>query len=212
MGLWYPKDSGFELTAFSDADHAGCLNTRKSTSGGIQFLGDKLVSWMSKKQNCIVMSSAEVEYVVLSASCAQVMWMRTQLQDYGYIRPFGCHVTILNTIDHLGKFDGKFDEGFLVGYSLNSKAFRPVRSENQANKTAGPKEANHSAGTQDNIDAGNSKMEADPTQYYFVLPIYSSYTSTVKSSEAKNGYEKPNGDTSPKTNEEPKDQEDQAFL
>ncbi|GJV93981.1 retrovirus-related pol polyprotein from transposon TNT 1-94 [Tanacetum coccineum] len=84
MGLWYPKDSGFELTAFSDADHAGCLDTRKSTSGGIQFLGDKLVSWMSKKQNCTAMSSAEAEYVVLSASCAQVMWMRTQLQDYGF--------------------------------------------------------------------------------------------------------------------------------
>ncbi|GJS72392.1 retrovirus-related pol polyprotein from transposon TNT 1-94 [Tanacetum coccineum] len=79
MGLWYPKDSGFELTAFSDADHAGCLDTRKSTSGGIQFLGDKLVSWMSKKQNCTAMSSAEAEYVALSASCAQVMWMRTQL-------------------------------------------------------------------------------------------------------------------------------------
>ncbi|GJW61910.1 retrovirus-related pol polyprotein from transposon TNT 1-94 [Tanacetum coccineum] len=84
MGLWYPKDSGFELIAFSDADHAGCLDTRKSTSGGIQFLGDKLVSWMSKKQNCTAMSSAEAEYVALSASCAQVMWMRTQLQDYGF--------------------------------------------------------------------------------------------------------------------------------
>ncbi|GJZ09040.1 retrovirus-related pol polyprotein from transposon TNT 1-94 [Tanacetum coccineum] len=83
MGLWYPKDSGFKLTAFSDADHAGCIDTRKSTSGGIQFLGDKLVSWMSKKQNCTAMSSAEAEYVALSASCAQVMWMRTQLQDYG---------------------------------------------------------------------------------------------------------------------------------
>ncbi|GJX98719.1 retrovirus-related pol polyprotein from transposon TNT 1-94 [Tanacetum coccineum] len=84
MGLWYPKGSGFELTAFSDADHAGCLDTRKSTSGGIQFLGDKLVSWMSKKQDCTAMSSAEAEYVALSASCAQVMWMRTQLQDYGF--------------------------------------------------------------------------------------------------------------------------------
>ncbi|GJX37338.1 retrovirus-related pol polyprotein from transposon TNT 1-94 [Tanacetum coccineum] len=52
MGLWYPKGSGFELTAFLDVDHAGCLDTRKSTSGGIQFLGDKLVSWMSKKQTC----------------------------------------------------------------------------------------------------------------------------------------------------------------
>nr|GFA30128.1 retrovirus-related Pol polyprotein from transposon TNT 1-94 [Tanacetum cinerariifolium] len=79
MGLWYPKGSSFGLTAFSDADHAGCIDTRKSTSGGIQFLGDKLVSWMSKKQNCTAMSSAEAEYVALSASCAQVMWMRTQL-------------------------------------------------------------------------------------------------------------------------------------
>ncbi|GJV38605.1 hypothetical protein Tco_1411082 [Tanacetum coccineum] len=84
MGLWYPKDSGFELTAFSDADHAGCIDTRKSTSRGIQFLGDKLVSWMSKKQNCTAMSSAEAEYVALSASCAQVMWIRIQLQDYGF--------------------------------------------------------------------------------------------------------------------------------
>ncbi|GJS11518.1 retrovirus-related pol polyprotein from transposon TNT 1-94 [Tanacetum coccineum] len=84
MGLWYPKGSGFELITFLDADHAGCIDTRKSTSGGIQFLGDKLVSWMSKKQDCTAMSSAEAEYVALSASCAQVMWMRTQLQDYGF--------------------------------------------------------------------------------------------------------------------------------
>ncbi|GJS48821.1 retrovirus-related pol polyprotein from transposon TNT 1-94 [Tanacetum coccineum] len=82
--LWYPKDSSFELSPFSDVDHAGCVDTRKSTSGGIQFLGDKLVSWMSKKQDCTAMSSAEAEYVALSASCAQVMWMRTQLQDYGF--------------------------------------------------------------------------------------------------------------------------------
>nr|GEX16109.1 copia protein [Tanacetum cinerariifolium] len=84
MGLWYPKGSSFELTAFSDADHAGCIDTRKSTSGGIQFLGDKLINWMSKKQNCTAMSSAEAECVALSASCAQVKWMRTQLQDYGF--------------------------------------------------------------------------------------------------------------------------------
>nr|GEV68573.1 copia protein [Tanacetum cinerariifolium] len=84
MGLWYPKDCSFELTAFSDVDHAGCIDSRKSTSGGIQFLGDKLVSWMLKKQNCTAMSSAKAEYMVLSASCAQVMWTRTQLQDYGF--------------------------------------------------------------------------------------------------------------------------------
>ncbi|GKB78038.1 putative ribonuclease H-like domain-containing protein [Tanacetum coccineum] len=141
-----------------------------------------------------------------------------------YIRPFGCHVTILNTIDHLGKFDGKSDEGFLVGYSLQSKAFRvynletkrveenlhitflenkpnvagkgptwlfdldyltdsmnyqPVRSENQANKHAGPQEANQGS---------------------------------VKSSEAKNEGEKPNKNNDLKINEKPVDQEDQAFL
>ncbi|GJW12896.1 ribonuclease H-like domain-containing protein, partial [Tanacetum coccineum] len=93
-------------------------------------------------------------------------------------------------------------------YVLN----RPVRSENQANKTVGLEEANHSAGTQDNINAGNSKMEADPAQDYFVLPICSSYTSTIKSSKAKNEGDKPNKDTGSKTNEEPVDQEDQAFL
>ncbi|GJV21011.1 putative reverse transcriptase domain-containing protein [Tanacetum coccineum] len=65
--------SGFELTAFLDADHAGCIDTRKGTSGGIQFLGDKLVIWKSKKQDCTSMSSAEAEYVVLYASCAQFL-------------------------------------------------------------------------------------------------------------------------------------------
>ncbi|GJT90409.1 retrovirus-related pol polyprotein from transposon TNT 1-94 [Tanacetum coccineum] len=84
MRLWYPKDSGFELTAFSNADHTGCLDTRKSTSGGIQFLGDKIVRWMSKKPNCTAMSSGEAKYVALSASCAQVMWMRTRLKVYGF--------------------------------------------------------------------------------------------------------------------------------
>nr|GFC30234.1 retrovirus-related Pol polyprotein from transposon TNT 1-94 [Tanacetum cinerariifolium] len=84
MGLWYLKDTGFELTAFLDLDHVGCLDSRKSTSGGIQFLGgDKLVSWSSKKQDCTSMSSAEAGYVSLSAYCAQVLWMRTQLIDSG---------------------------------------------------------------------------------------------------------------------------------
>ncbi|GJW17054.1 putative ribonuclease H-like domain-containing protein [Tanacetum coccineum] len=137
-----------------------------------------------------------------------------------YIRPFGCHVTILNTIDHLGKFAGKSDEGFLVGYSLQSKAFRvynletkrveenlhitflenkpnvagkgptwlfdldyltdsmnyhPVRSENQANIHAGQQEANHNAGTEDILDAG----EDESAQDCLVLPIWSSYSSTI---------------------------------
>nr|GEU68656.1 integrase, catalytic region, zinc finger, CCHC-type, peptidase aspartic, catalytic [Tanacetum cinerariifolium] len=86
LRAWYDELSKF-LTSkgfTTDAHHAGCIDSRKSTSGGIQFLCDKLVSWISKKQNCTAMSSAEVEYVALFASCALVMWMRTQLQDYGF--------------------------------------------------------------------------------------------------------------------------------
>ncbi|KAJ9545297.1 hypothetical protein OSB04_025004 [Centaurea solstitialis] len=83
-GLWYPKESGFELVAFSDADHGGCQLDRKSTSGHVQFLGDKLVSWGSKKQHCVSTSTAEAEYVAATSCCSQVLWMRTQLRDYGY--------------------------------------------------------------------------------------------------------------------------------
>nr|GFA23995.1 retrovirus-related Pol polyprotein from transposon TNT 1-94 [Tanacetum cinerariifolium] len=84
LGLWYPKDSGFDLTAYSDADHAGCHLDRKSVSGSVQFLGDKLVCWSSKKQNCVSISTAESEYVAVSGCYAQVLWMRTQLTDYGF--------------------------------------------------------------------------------------------------------------------------------
>nr|GFA86402.1 retrovirus-related Pol polyprotein from transposon TNT 1-94 [Tanacetum cinerariifolium] len=82
LGLWYPKDSGFDLTAYSDVNHAGCHLDRKSTLGSVQFLGDKLVCWSSKKQNCVSISTAEYEYVTVSSCCAQVLWMRTQLTDY----------------------------------------------------------------------------------------------------------------------------------
>nr|GFC39911.1 uncharacterized mitochondrial protein AtMg00810-like [Tanacetum cinerariifolium] len=66
-GLWYTKDSGFELTEFSDADYAGGKDTFKSTFGGAQFLGEKLVSWSSKKQDCMALSTAKAEYTSLSA-------------------------------------------------------------------------------------------------------------------------------------------------
>ncbi|GJT46141.1 hypothetical protein Tco_0954856 [Tanacetum coccineum] len=83
-------DSLFKLVLYGlntsrDADHAGCKDDCKSTSGGLQFLGGKLVSWSSKKTRLFhVMSTVEAKYVSLSACCAQVIWMRTQLLDYGY--------------------------------------------------------------------------------------------------------------------------------
>nr|GEW57758.1 hypothetical protein [Tanacetum cinerariifolium] len=168
-----------------------------------------------------------------------------------YLRPFGCHVTILNTIDQLGKFDGKSDLGFLVGYLLNSKAFKvynletkrveenlhvkflenksnvvgkghawmfdldyltnsmnyePVLVENQANKFVGPKEANNRAGTQANDDQGANSEELDLHDEHFVLPIWSAYSTTIKSSRDK--IEK---HTDFKTCEKPVSQVEQIF-
>ncbi|GJW85634.1 retrovirus-related pol polyprotein from transposon TNT 1-94 [Tanacetum coccineum] len=82
-GLWYLKYSSIALTAFADADHAGCQDTRCSTSGSIQFLGDRLVSWSSKRQKSAAISSTEAEYIAMSGCCAQILWIRSQLTDYG---------------------------------------------------------------------------------------------------------------------------------
>nr|GEW82529.1 hypothetical protein [Tanacetum cinerariifolium] len=71
------------LTAYADADHAWCQVIRRSTSGSAQFLGGKLVSWFSKKQKSTAISSTEAEYIALSGCCAQILWMRSQLTDYG---------------------------------------------------------------------------------------------------------------------------------
>nr|GEV24928.1 retrovirus-related Pol polyprotein from transposon TNT 1-94 [Tanacetum cinerariifolium] len=82
-GLWYPKDSSIALTAFVDADHAGCQDTRRSTSSSMQFLRDRLVSWSSKRQKSVVISSTKAEYIALSICYAQILWMRSQLTNYG---------------------------------------------------------------------------------------------------------------------------------
>ncbi|GKF81520.1 hypothetical protein Tco_0240122, partial [Tanacetum coccineum] len=69
-GLWYPNDSSIALTAFADADHAGCQDTCRSTSGSMHFLGDRLVSWSSKRQKIAAISSSEAEYIALSGCYA----------------------------------------------------------------------------------------------------------------------------------------------
>ncbi|GJX62631.1 retrovirus-related pol polyprotein from transposon TNT 1-94 [Tanacetum coccineum] len=83
-GKAYQKDTGMSMTAYADADHAGCQDTRRSTLGSALFLGDKLVSWSSKKQKCNAISSTEAEYIALSGCCAQILWMRSQLTNYGF--------------------------------------------------------------------------------------------------------------------------------
>jgi hypothetical protein len=83
FGLWYPKGSNFVLHGFTDSDWAGDRVERKSTSGACQLLGRSLVCWSSKKQNCISLSSAEAEYIAAASCCAQLLWMRQTLKDYG---------------------------------------------------------------------------------------------------------------------------------
>nr|GEU53144.1 uncharacterized mitochondrial protein AtMg00810-like [Tanacetum cinerariifolium] len=83
-GLWYPKDSSVALIAFADADHAGFQDTCHSTSSSLQFLGERLIRWSSKRQKSAAISSTEAEYITLSGCCAQILWMRSQLTDYGH--------------------------------------------------------------------------------------------------------------------------------
>ncbi|GJX67576.1 retrovirus-related pol polyprotein from transposon TNT 1-94 [Tanacetum coccineum] len=83
QGLWYPKDSLIALTTFAYADHTGYQDTRRNTSRSMQFLGDRIVSWSSKSQKNIVISSTEAEDIAMSGCCAQILWMRSQLTDYG---------------------------------------------------------------------------------------------------------------------------------
>ncbi|GJU91751.1 hypothetical protein Tco_1304174 [Tanacetum coccineum] len=84
MGLWYSKHTNMSLTAYADADQARCQDTRRSTSGSAQFLGDKLVSWSLKKQKSTAILSTEAEYIALSGCCAQILWMRSQLTNFGF--------------------------------------------------------------------------------------------------------------------------------
>jgi hypothetical protein len=73
FGLWYPKGSSFDLIGYFDANYARCKIDRKSTSGTCQFLGRSLVSWASKKQHSIALSTAEAEYIAAGHCCAQLL-------------------------------------------------------------------------------------------------------------------------------------------
>jgi hypothetical protein len=84
FGIWYPKGSTFDLIGYSDSEYAGCKFDRKSTTGTCQFLGRSLVSWSSKKQTFVALSTTEAEYVVAGQCCAQLLWMRQTLRDFGY--------------------------------------------------------------------------------------------------------------------------------
>ncbi|GJV53735.1 putative ribonuclease H-like domain-containing protein [Tanacetum coccineum] len=84
LGLWYSRDSPFELVAYTDSDYAGATQDRKSTTEGCQFLGSRLISWQCKKQTVVATSTTEAEYVDATSCCGQVLWIQNQLLDYRY--------------------------------------------------------------------------------------------------------------------------------
>ncbi|CAN1142556.1 Retrovirus-related Pol polyprotein from transposon TNT 1-94 [Linum perenne] len=84
LGLWYSADAACDLIGYSDSDFAGSLYDRRSTSGACQFLGFSIVSWLSKKQSSVALSTAEAEYIAAGSCATQLVWMRSQLIDYGH--------------------------------------------------------------------------------------------------------------------------------
>ena len=83
VGLWYPKGTNLYLAGYSDSDFAGCKLDRKSTSGTCHLLGESLITWQCKKQTSVALSTAEAEYVASGSCCAQTLWLKQQLEDYG---------------------------------------------------------------------------------------------------------------------------------
>ncbi|XP_068462315.1 secreted RxLR effector protein 161-like [Phaseolus vulgaris] len=95
VGLWYPFHSSINLVGYSDFDFAWCKLDRKSTSDTCHLLGASLISWHSKKQACVALSTAEVGYIVVG-SCAHILWIKQQLEDFGlklYNMPLLCDNT-----------------------------------------------------------------------------------------------------------------------
>jgi hypothetical protein len=101
-GLWYPRNQNFQLTAYSDADWANCVDERKNTSGGAFFLGDSLVAWISKEQGSISLSTTEAEYISSATCCTQILWMIQTLADLKvtYTDPIPLHCDNTNAISH----------------------------------------------------------------------------------------------------------------
>ncbi|GJU10937.1 putative ribonuclease H-like domain-containing protein [Tanacetum coccineum] len=84
LGLWYLRVSSFDLEAYSDSDYARANLDRKSTTGGCQFLGRRLISWQCKKQTIVATSTTEAKYVTAANCCGQVFWIQNQMLDYGF--------------------------------------------------------------------------------------------------------------------------------
>nr|GEX40581.1 hypothetical protein [Tanacetum cinerariifolium] len=101
LRLWYPKDSPIDLVAYSDSDYSGATQDHKSTTGGCQLLGRRLISWQCKKQTIVATSTTKAEYVAAASCYGQVLWIQNQLLDYGHHFIKDCFEKKLINVDHI---------------------------------------------------------------------------------------------------------------
>nr|GEY95331.1 uncharacterized mitochondrial protein AtMg00810-like [Tanacetum cinerariifolium] len=129
LGIWYPKDSPFDLVAYSDSDYGGATQDRKSTTGGCQFLVRRLILWQCKKQT-IVSNSTTGEYVAAASGCRQVLWIQNQLLDYGL-----AFCDYHNMISILEKYEYNVDFHQIVDFVEASHiSFGPLQGSKQRMK------------------------------------------------------------------------------
>ncbi|WVZ70409.1 hypothetical protein U9M48_019080 [Paspalum notatum var. saurae] len=102
LGLWYSSGSSLFLRGFSDADHAGCRIDRKSTSGTCQLLGTSLVSWSSRKQASVSLSTTKRVHRLALAACSRLLWMKATLSDFGLSGLYVCYFVAKNPVLHSG--------------------------------------------------------------------------------------------------------------
>jgi hypothetical protein len=96
-GLFFPAGSSLHLVAYSDADWAGCHDTRRSVTGWCMFLSDSLISWKNKKQARVSKSSTKSEYRAMSATCSEIVWLRGLLAELGFPQSNSTHLHADNT-------------------------------------------------------------------------------------------------------------------
>nr|GEX42195.1 hypothetical protein [Tanacetum cinerariifolium] len=187
LGIWYPRESTFNLEAYSDSKYAEANLDKKSTTEG----GLVLLSFIKSNTGVVILKNLGrdiIEFCTSKGIKKEYSNARTPQQNRVVERKNKTLIEAVRTM-----LVDLFLPNTFWAEAVSTACY--VLNRNKDNKTTGPKEANTSASTQDNINTGNSKMEAEHVQEYFVLPLWSSYTSTVKSSQAKNEDQKLNEDT-----------------
>nr|GEV50541.1 uncharacterized mitochondrial protein AtMg00810-like [Tanacetum cinerariifolium] len=210
-----------------DFDDVYFVKELKFNLFSVSQMCDKTNSVLFTDTECVVLSSdfKGISDYALNKTPYELLLGKTP--SIGFMRPFGCPVTILNTLHPLGKFDGKADEGFWVRYSVNSNAFRVFNSrtkivhetlhinflEKEPN-VAGRNQPNYNAGIQENLDAGKVGKETVSTQQYALLPLWYTSSKDLQNTDDADAFDVKDNETkvyvSPSSSDKPKKHDKKA--